>query len=96
MSVLTEKNRRLENLSLRLDSLFHQRADGYEASFSRILARISAMNPMAVLSRGYALAEKDGVPVCSAVGLSDGDRFSLNFHDGVVDCVAECKKDRKL
>lgn len=51
--------------------------------------RINALNPLAVLSRGFAVAEKDGKPISSAENIDPGDKLRVKFKDGVVDCVAE-------
>lgn len=86
----------LDSLDFRIRNAMNHRTDLLFASFSRITGRLSALNPLSVLSRGYALAEKDGVPIRSADEISSGDRIDLNFYDGVIGCVADCKKIRKL
>lgn len=89
-------SQQLDYLDFRLKNAGERRNEVLSASFSRLTARLSALNPLSVLSRGYALAEADGVPVRSADLISVGDRLTLNFHDGVIGCVAEYKKNRKL
>lgn len=86
----------LDVLDFRIRNAMNHRTDLLFAAFSRITGRLSALNPLSVLSRGYALAEKDGVPIRSADEISSGDRIDLNFYDGVIGCVADCKKIRKL
>jgi len=43
---------------------------------------LEALNPAAVIERGYAVVEKDGVPVASAEGLNPGEKIVLRMHGG--------------
>ncbi len=45
-------------------------------------AALEGRNPLALLARGYSVAERDGVVVKSAVEISAGDRLRLRFSDG--------------
>lgn len=87
---------RLDHLDFRLRAALQRQYEARFSRFSRLSARLTALNPMSVLSRGYALAEKDNLPVRSAAEISEGDRLVLNFEDGVIGCVAEYKETRKL
>ena len=52
-------------------------------SMERVVASLSALNPLAVLSRGYALVQDGEGKVVPTVGqLSVGDRVHLRFADG--------------
>lgn len=87
---------RLDHLDFRLRAALQRQYEAHLSQFSRLSARLTALNPMSVLSRGYALAEKDNLPVRSASEITEGDRLVLNFEDGVIGCVAEYKETRKL
>ena len=89
-------SQRLDHLDFRLRAALQRQYEARFAQFSRLSARLTALNPMSVLSRGYALAEKDNLPVRSASEISEGDRIVLNFEDGVIGCVADYKEARKL
>lgn len=89
-------SQRLDHLDFRLRAALQRQYEARFAQFSRLSARLTALNPMSVLSRGYALAEKDNLPVRSASEISEGDRLVLNFEDGVIGCVADYKEARKL
>ena len=93
---LSDRELRLDNLDFRLKAAVRHRADLCEAEFSTVSGRLSALNPLSVLSRGYTVAEKNGAILRSSNELMPGERFSLNFYDGVIGCVADCKEDRKL
>ena len=52
-------------------------------SLERVTASLGALNPLAVLSRGYALVQtEEGTVVPTAAELQVGDRVSLRFADG--------------
>ncbi|MDY3963562.1 MAG: exodeoxyribonuclease VII large subunit [Candidatus Cryptobacteroides sp.] len=60
-------------------------------------SRIAGADPRRVLERGYVLAlDSRGVVMKSVEGRSEGDRVSMMFRDGVLDCVVkEVRKDGK-
>lgn len=47
--------------------------------------RLDALSPLAVLSRGYAVAMRDGRAIRAADELSRGERLQLRLHQGVAD-----------
>ena len=51
--------------------------------------KLTALNPLSVLSRGYSVVTKDGVGVSGVKELSGGDRISIRFADGCADAVIE-------
>ena len=55
-----------------------------EARFTAAQAKLSALGPMQVLKRGYALALKDGAPVTGAKAVAPGDRLQVVLSDGQV------------
>ena len=88
--VLTSPDATLKRRKERLDIL----EDGLHKSISAMLgdrgqalshltAQLEALSPLAVLSRGYALAKDgDGSVVTTATAVSVGDELSLRFVDG--------------
>ena len=59
-------------------------------SMERVVASLAALNPLAVLSRGYALVQtEEGRVVPAAAELSVGDRVSLRFADGTAKVAVE-------
>lgn len=64
------------------------RMEGLEHRFSGFAGRLHSLSPLSVLSRGYAIAVKDGVPLISCGQVQPGDRFSLRLSDGKIEAVA--------
>jgi exodeoxyribonuclease VII large subunit len=53
-------------------------------------ARLDAMSPLKVLSRGYSITENDrGIAVVSAKTLQPGDHILIRFHQGSIDARVE-------
>ena len=55
-------------------------------------ARLEALSPMAVLTRGYATVSREGKTVSSAKALQQGDTVSVRFFDGSVRAVVQSEK----
>ena len=58
-----------------------------QTSVQVLQARIEAADPRRILERGYALAvDGDGVVLKSASGCAPGDKVSVMFSDGTLEC----------
>ena len=71
-------------LGEKLDSLYRDTVADKESVFGKNTAKLNALNPLAVLLRGYSMAEKNGTIVSSVSDLKVGDTVSVRFSDGAV------------
>ena len=55
------------------------------SKFSSLVAKLDALSPLSVLSRGYSIANKGDKAVSSVTEISSGDDLVLRFNDGKVD-----------
>lgn len=87
----------LDRLSSRIRGGFAMKIASGESLVSLLEARINAADPRKILERGYALAlDSRGVVMKGAGGSRVGDRVSLMFSDGTLDCVVEdCRSSRQ-
>lgn len=77
-------------LGSRIRGGFSLKLAAMEASLRLLEARICAADPRKILERGYALAvDGEGRVMKGAEGRSPGDRMSLMFADGTLDCLIE-------
>ncbi len=77
-------------LQNRIRNSFSIRLTALEAGLKVLEARISAADPRRILERGYALAlDGNGVVMKSASGKYPGDRVSVMFADGRLDCTVD-------
>ena len=80
----------LSALLARVRGGFALKIAAMESALSVIEARLSSADPRRILERGYALAvDADGVVVKGAAGHSAGDKVSVMFSDGTLDCIVD-------
>jgi exodeoxyribonuclease VII large subunit len=80
----------LEVLGRRVKGGFAMKISAMESALTVLQTRISASDPRKILERGYALAlDGDGVVMKGAAGHKSGDRISLMFADGTLECEVE-------
>ena len=87
----------LDSLAARVKGAFQLKIAAMEANLNMLQARIEAADPRRILQRGYVLAtDADGVVLKGVAGRSEGDRVSMMFADGVLDCTVTrvCKNDK--
>lgn len=77
-----EKN--IELLLNKSQNLVNEKYSEKSNEITKISAKLESLNPLSVLSRGYSIAEKDGVVITSSSQLNKGDNFTLEFSDGKI------------
>ena len=80
----------LNMLQARVKGGFNMKIANMEAALKVLETRIQAADPRRILERGYALAvDSNGVVVKSVSGKEKGDRISMLFPDGTLDCIID-------
>ena len=80
----------LDMVRSRIRGGFALKIAAMESALKVYEARISAADPRRIVGRGYALVlDEVGRVVKGAAGRSEGDRLSLMFADGTLDCLIE-------
>lgn len=80
----------LESLSARVKGAFQLKVAAMESALQVLQARIEAADPRKILQRGYVLVtDADGVVLKGAAGRRAGDKVSMMFADGVLDCTVD-------
>ena len=80
----------LNMLQARVKGGFNMKIANMEAALKVLETRILAADPRRILERGYALAvDGNGVVVKSVSGKEKGDRISMLFPDGTLDCIID-------
>ena len=81
--VLEEKSARLVRLEEKLDVLVKKNLDGADNRFRMLITRLEGVNPLAVLSHGYAMVEgEDGRIVSSISDIEIGNKVKIGLSDG--------------
>ena len=79
---LDEKRMQVSFLEQALSSVVTRVGTNARTELGRLCAKLEALAPLRVLSRGYAAVfDGDGNPVTQAAGLAEGDRLSVRFAD---------------
>ena len=83
----------LNSLQARVKGGFALKIAAMEAALNVLEARFKAADPRRILERGYALAvDAEGVVVKGAAGHCAGDKVSVMFADGTLDCTVDSVK----
>ena len=73
----------------RLERAMARQTEQRRLTLQKSGARLEALSPLAVLTRGYAAVSREDVTLTRAADVRDGDRLTIRFADGTVDAVAE-------
>ncbi|MEE1220183.1 MAG: exodeoxyribonuclease VII large subunit [Ruminococcus sp.] len=79
---IAENEYRLSEIQLKLNNIISHIINEKELAITENAAKLESLNPIAVLSRGYAIPEKDGKAVISSKQLNKDDVFTVKFSDG--------------
>lgn len=80
----------LNMLGGRIKNAFAMKISAMESALQVLQARIHAADPRKVLERGYVLAlDSAGVALKTSAGMKAGDKVSVLFRDGVLDCSVD-------
>ncbi len=94
--MVEDKRMLLLNVSERLDGAFTMHFEKKKQQFALKTAKLQALNPMSVISRGYsAVFKPDGTLVKSIGQLKEGDPFAFRTVDGEVDGVVTSVRENK-
>jgi exodeoxyribonuclease VII large subunit len=86
----------LDSLAARVKGAFQLKIAAMESALNMLQTRIEAADPRKILERGYVLAtDADGVVMKGASGRSAGDKVSMMFADGVLECTVDAVVETK-
>lgn len=77
------------DLTDRLERACITRIERERLMLAELKTALDSRSPLAVLARGYCVAEKNGMIVKSVDGISKNDRMNIRFYDGNSDVVVE-------
>ncbi len=84
---LVQKQQRLETMNQRLISLMCGELENQNNRYASLTAKLDAMSPLKVLTRGYAFLETEQGIVRSVGDVNPGDRLKVTVSDGRFDVV---------
>lgn len=91
---LDQKRQKLELLRSRLAAGQTQSLERRKRLFVELTAKLDAMSPLKVLTRGYAMAQDErGQVIRSVTQVSAGDRLTVRLSDGSIDATVTDRKE---
>ena len=75
----------LDHLAERLGDKYDDIIKTNSSKFLSLVAKLDALSPLSVLSRGYSITNKGDKAVSSVAEISSGDDLTLIFNDGKAD-----------
>lgn len=88
-SLAESKRQWLDQLGARLYRAQKNRLERERLRWKATGERLESLSPLAVLLRGYAMVEKDAVPVTSVQQVQCGDAVHVRMSDGVLETVVK-------
>ena len=79
---INEQRKELVYLTEKLSSLTNSVMDINKSKISALAGKLDVLSPLNVISRGYALVEKNNKPVTKVAGLKTDDVISVKLSDG--------------
>ena len=83
------KRQMLDWQTTKLCAAMDRRVGEERRRFAGTAARLDALSPLKVLTRGYAVVEKDGTPVRRTEEARPGERIDVRLADGALGCTVE-------
>lgn len=94
---LEQKQKTLELLKNRLISAQNQNISRKSARYVALTAKLDAMSPLKVLTRGYAMAQTEDGDVLRSVEQVDlGQRITVSLNDGTISATVMDKKVNRV
>ncbi len=94
---LQQRKKTLELLKNRLVSAQSQQLAGKQQRFVSMTAKLDAMSPLKVLTRGYAMAQKtDGTVIRSIRDVNVADFLTVTLADGQFQSIVSYKEEKAL
>ena len=81
---INEQRKELVYLTEKLSILTNSFLDTNKSKISALAGKLNALSPLSVISRGYAIVEKDNKPVTKVKNLKKDDVISIKLSDGQV------------
>ena len=98
--VFSRPEQMLDNFRLRLDEhetdlnrAIEQTLLQRKQSTASLAGKLQALNPLSILSRGYATVSRDGASITSVKQINDNDTLDIRMVDGSVRATVSQRKD---
>lgn len=94
--LIDKKEQLLDMLSQNLQQVFENNFKNQQFALQTCAAKLDALSPLKVISRGYAVAKQENQTVTSVDGLNVNDSIDIVLKDGTLNCSINNIKKEKL
>jgi exodeoxyribonuclease VII large subunit len=95
--VIAEKQMRVDELSVRMHQAAQVLMQSKKQALGGMAGKLEALSPLAVLQRGYAVAQNSrGEVTTSAAAFETGEQMTVRFSDGAVTATVQSIKKEQL
>jgi len=91
-----DKKQLLDLISKDLYDAYKQKIDDSKKELLKLMSKLEALNPVAVLKRGFASVKSDGKTLSGIDGINQGDEIDVLFYDGCAKCSVSSVKKEKM
>ncbi len=84
--IIDEMFNTVDSLYSDISDIVSNRLYNEEKKLTAVCAKLDALSPLKVMSRGYSIAVKDNVIVKNADELNKGDKITVRFSEGEKEC----------
>ena len=84
MALISDRRELLREAEVNIERLYGAQVEKKRNLMTLSVGRLNALNPLAVLERGYSIVKRGDVYVKSAAQLTDGDSVEIRLGDGAV------------
>jgi exodeoxyribonuclease VII large subunit len=86
---LADKSQRIDDYEHRLNLAMQHKLVCCKQGLAKISAALSAINPLATLTRGYAIISKNNTIVCNTKNVNVGDQIQAKIVNGELKCLIQ-------
>lgn len=76
-------------ISVKAGNAVQKKLDAQKSEILSLAGKAEELSPIAVLKRGYSIAEADGKIISKSAQLKSGDKFTLTFQDGKINATVD-------
>lgn len=92
LEIVQNRNMKLDMLTARMKTAYITMLSDKQRTFASLNAKLDALSPLKILSRGYSIAEKDNNVIKSVNSVNADDIITVRLFDGKLKCVISERK----
>ena len=95
MSIYEIKEQKLDNLIDKSNTIINLYLNNKNTKYSNIINKLSVLNPLNTLKRGYSITKLDNKVISNIKGIKKNDTLTITLSDGEVTSMVESVKEIK-